>query len=214
MITRSLQCHPATPPSTVQAVRVQVQPQPCGELALVFDIVANADSVILPCIGGETSTEQMPAKTMPAEKMRADDLWRHSCFELFAAGAGSAYRELNFAPSGQWAAYDFVDYRSGMTEAVVSRAPLIVRRQGTMTFEITLDAALLNPLRCEPRALALCAVIEERGARFSYWSLHHAVGKPDFHHRESFALGWPMVAATDAAAKSAVPATRQHSIPS
>jgi hypothetical protein len=36
--------------------------------------------------------------------------------------------------------------------------------------------------------VGLCAVIEERDGRLSYWSLRHPPGRPDFHHREAFAL--------------------------
>lgn len=46
---------------------------------------------------------------------RADGLWQSTCFELFLLDPQSgAYREFNFAPSGQWAAYSFDSYRVGM----------------------------------------------------------------------------------------------------
>jgi len=35
--------------------------------------------------------------------------------------------------------------------------------------------------------LALSAVIEEAKGNKSYWALVHPPGKPDFHHRDSFA---------------------------
>jgi hypothetical protein len=31
-------------------------------------------------------------------------------------------------------------------------------------------------------------VIEEIDGALSYWALRHAPGKPDFHHRDAFAL--------------------------
>src|SRR5687767_9605876 len=42
------------------------------------------------------------------EPWRADELWLTTCFEAFLRPAGTpSYREWNFAPSGNWAAYDF-----------------------------------------------------------------------------------------------------------
>lgn len=39
-------------------------------------------------------------------------LWEQTCFEAFIADTGkAAYREYNFAPSGDWAVYEFSDYR-------------------------------------------------------------------------------------------------------
>ena len=35
------------------------------------------------------------------------------------------------------------------------------------------------------------AVIEERDGTMSYWALAHPPGKPDFHHRDCFALELP-----------------------
>ena len=36
--------------------------------------------------------------------------------------------------------------------------------------------------------VGLSAVIEEQGGVLSYWALRHPPGKPDFHHRDSFAM--------------------------
>src|SRR5579864_8938224 len=62
---------------------------------------------------------------------RTDELWRHTCFEAFLQPEpGSAYVELNFAPSTQWAAYRFTGYRKGMTPADFA-APRIEDRKST-----------------------------------------------------------------------------------
>ena len=51
----------------------------------------------------------------PAEG-RAPELWKTTCFEAFLRAKGEeAYREWNFAPTGNWAAYDFKRYRKGRT---------------------------------------------------------------------------------------------------
>ena len=41
--------------------------------------------------------------------------------------------------------------------------------------------------------LGISAVIEEQDGRLSYWALAHPPGKPDFHHRDCFALRLPPV---------------------
>src|SRR5207253_6068780 len=51
------------------------------------------------------------------EPGRADDLWQTTCFEAFLRRPGEeSYREWNFAPSGQWAAYDLAAYREGRAD--------------------------------------------------------------------------------------------------
>jgi len=125
------------------------------------------------------------------EASRADGLWRHTCFEAFIRGSsGEGYVELNFSPSGQWAAYMFSGYRSGMANAEEVRPE--------MALDCTSDClefvgrANLGPVpqlgRAEMWHVGLAAVIEETGGRLSYWALVHPTGKPDFHHRDGFAL--------------------------
>lgn len=60
----------------------------------------------------------------PKNSARTDLLWEHTCFEAFIGLSGSpAYREFNFSPSGQWAAYAF-DYRQRV-EQPETEAPQI-----------------------------------------------------------------------------------------
>ena len=52
---------------------------------------------------GDLSALRIPK---PAPRRRVEGLWRHTCFEAFVGAAGGgAYCELNFSPSGAWAAY-------------------------------------------------------------------------------------------------------------
>jgi hypothetical protein len=122
---------------------------------------------------------------------RADELWRRTCFEAFAGPvAGSPYYELNFAPSTEWAAYRFDDYRVGMAIATDIAPPRIGVRLSEKRLElqvsVMLDGASLLP-EDAPWRVALSAVIEQRDGRISYWALAHPPGKPDFHHSDSFA---------------------------
>ena len=121
-----------------------------------------------------------------APAQRADELWRHTCLEVFVQAVGEAdYLEFNFSPSGQWASYRFDDYRLGMAASEVVPALAIQRIGGDLELTATLD---LPALADADWHLALCAVIETVEGRHSYWSLAHPAGKPDFHHAMSFAL--------------------------
>lgn len=120
--------------------------------------------------------------------MRTDDLWRSSCFELFVRReAGDAYLEYNFSPSSQWAAYQFKGYRSGMTELMTYR-PQIYGDASETHFALEAELPLPDEWREEPLWVGLSAVIAETGGINSYWALAHPEGKPDFHHRDCFAL--------------------------
>jgi hypothetical protein len=118
---------------------------------------------------------------------RADELWRHTCFEAFVRpSTGSAYYEFNFSPSTRWAAYQFSSYRSGMRVATEIAAPRIEVRSSAESY--TLQAALEFEGLSLPRRLGLSAVLEETNGRKSYWALAHPPGKADFHHADCFAL--------------------------
>lgn len=119
---------------------------------------------------------------------RADELWRHTCFEAFVQGCGPRYLEINLSPSTQWAAYRFDAYRQGMEPAPLE-APRIGVRCRADRLEVT--AALRLPASDAAEAgagrrLALAAVIEETGGRLSWWALAHPAVAPDFHHPLSF----------------------------
>src|SRR5205814_1184498 len=110
----------------------------------------------------------------------------------FVAPTGSpAYDELNFAPSGEWAAYAFHQYREVAPLAEQELAPKIrVRSEGNrleLEALVRLDR-LSAPDRRAPLRLALSAVVEEESGALSYWALRHPPGQPDFHHPDAFVL--------------------------
>jgi hypothetical protein len=121
-----------------------------------------------------------------AASVRADELWRHTCFEAFVRPVGGeGYYELNFAPSTGWAAYRFSGYRTGMTNAEESVAPIIGVVASAERFELQASLELPN---LGAWRLGLSAVIEDMSGEKSYWALAHPSGKPDFHHLDAFAL--------------------------
>jgi len=148
-----------------------------------------ADSLVL-CyfVTGKISDLRMPPVTAAA---RTDELWQHTCFEAFVrASPGAGYYEFNFAPSTQWAAYQFGGYRTDMRVATEISAPRIDVQSSRDC--CTLRASLqLDGLSSLPRAagwsLGISAVIEEMSGRKSYWALAHPPGKADFHHSDCFA---------------------------
>jgi hypothetical protein len=130
-------------------------------------------------IEGDLERLRIPPPRVPAPGER---LWEHLCCEAFVAAAAPAYREFNFSPSGEWAAYAFQRYREGGPLAVPD--PGIAVQVSGGALELTASIAVeRGPLR-----VALCAVIEEGDAPVSYWALRHPAPRPDFHHPDGFAL--------------------------
>jgi len=128
----------------------------------------------------------------PEQPRRADELWRHTCFEMLLRPSRSElYYEFNFSPSRKWAAYSFNGYRSGMQIFDAMRTPGIEVHGTENSCSLT---AVLEPncLNAAPGwRFGLSAVIEEMNGRMSYWALAHPPGKPDFHHDDCFALELP-----------------------
>jgi len=167
--------HPSTPPSD-PAMNVWATVDHAAALGAVattniwFGVGAPADRFVIPA---------------RAEPERADDLWQTTCFEAFLREPGSdAYGEWNFAPSGQWAAYDFTSHRDGRSDADVA-APYI-RVEDNLTWW-GLGATIAVPASTEWQ-LGLSAILEEKDGTKSYWALAHPAGdRPDFHDPVCFA---------------------------
>lgn len=129
----------------------------------------------------------------PARPAFAEDLWQHTCFEAFVATAvaTSPYREFNFSPSGEWAAFDFMAYRQRDHGYRAEAVPGLVLTRDDERLELVaeLPAALLPPPG-EARRLhiGLAAVIEATRGGLCYLALHHPANRPDFHHRGGFVL--------------------------
>lgn len=116
---------------------------------------------------------------------RADDLWRHTCFEVFVA-TDDGYVEYNLSPSGQWASYRFDGPRAGMRAA--DEEATVEGLDGASDL-VALEARIALPPGA--RRLGLSAVIESVDGTTSYWALAHPTDRPDFHHPDSFILDLP-----------------------
>ncbi len=175
--TVALACHPSSPTTVVRGLHAGARIGGAGKLAVTFALDADMSQVVLP----HTRTVA-----------RADELWRHTCFEVFVALPDSdAYCELNFSPSGEWAMYGFVGYRRGMTPIDVRRPPRVAVRptgRGLVLEAVTHIEDLPTPQPGSPLRAGAAAVIEEKDGRLSYWALAHPSALPDFHHRLGFVL--------------------------
>ena len=171
--------HPATPPS-----------QPGFKLwanvdhAAAFGAAATVN--IWFGVGAPASRFVLPEADEPS---RADELWRTTCFEAFLREEGAdGYSEWNFAPSGQWAAYDFIRPRG-------------YGRGSTSPLRPTSGWRTISPGgRLEPRFRSM---LEKAGSSRSRRSLRRRTApsptgrwpmradKPDFHHPDCFVAKLP-----------------------
>jgi hypothetical protein len=167
---RLLKRHPDSPGVAAVHVEVEIERPRPSSLLLSYIVTGRISDIRMPAVMAAT---------------RGEELWEQTCFEAFVrAASGDTYYEFNFSPSTQWAAYRFSGYRSGRRVPAEIR-PFPIDVQSTPE-SFTLQTSLELPHE-DSWHLGLSAVIEEVNGRKSYWALAHPPGKPDFHHRDSFA---------------------------
>jgi len=154
----------------------------CEDLSLAASAMRNGDVIEFSyLLAGDVDDVTIPPSLSP---MRADELWKSTCFEAFISTGKTSYAELNFAPSGQWAAYSFTNYREGMRELDIA-PPKISFARNRLVAAVELAAR-------PGSALNLTAVIERKDGVRSYWALAHPKGRvPDFHARDCFVAKLP-----------------------
>lgn len=181
MMSHALQPHSDSPRLPVESLTAEVRRLAGNRLELVYRLNGELDALFVPELSNPS---------------RADELWKHTCFEIFILKAEApAYVEFNFAPTGQWAAYSFRSRRSGMRNIdQVSETPI-----GTMSFgsqfvlkaELDLSKVEGMPAADAPWKAAISTVIEAADGRKAYWAVQHPEGKPDFHAPEGFVIDLP-----------------------
>ena len=173
----SLIAHPATPMPQIDSLRVALMPAGEGGLTARFDCRCRAGLLRLP-------------ESRPPEA--ADELWRHTCCELFVAAYGdAAYREFNCSPSGQWAMYGFSAYRVRDASAPNPGPPPAITFAADArgwSLQARLAAAALPGAAAGRLEFGAAAVLEDMDGNLSYWAPRHAAARPDFHLRENFVL--------------------------
>lgn len=173
-----LRPHPDGAETPIKRIVVQATRSARGRLSLRYVATGGVIGLRLP---------------QPTSPDRVDELWRHTCFEVFITTSGGAYWEVNLSTSSQWAAYAFSGYRDRVADPRLS-TPAIAAKMDAGTLILTADLDLasvagLNP--AAPWSLGLSAVIEDKAGERSYWALAHPPGKPDFHHASAFTLHLP-----------------------
>jgi len=174
MILQELIPHPSDPESPIKRLL-----SGCARIAggaISFRFIAQ----------GEIRQLQIPSD---GEGRRRDELWRTTCFEAFLKRPDGGYLELNFSPSKDWAAYDFSDYRKGMTDSgsIASIEILTDHFEDALMVDTKVRFAA-NWALSESGSLAigLTAVMEDISGRKSHWAILHPAEKPDFHHPDGF----------------------------
>lgn len=156
--------HPATPPSAHFTLTATLS-------------AASGVCVVRYILKGPLDRIRWPAS---APARHTDELWRTTCFELFAETTPPAYREYNFAPSGAFAAYAFEAERLGARPAP-DGIGVACRRLGD-------EAIIEAEITAAPAwgRIGLTAVLQETSGVLSYWALNHPKDKPDFHDPKGF----------------------------
>ena len=177
---------------------VRLIAHPAFPLSAPFEVEAAFSANALEfTVHGDIDRLLIPPRAPPA---RTDELWRHTCFELFVRDpAGEGYREFNFSPSGEWAAYALEGYRAGMRELAVEPPVIRTQRQpDQLVIAISLPPFLLSVSKPVPGTrsgrtgpVGVSAILEETEGTKSYWALAHPPGMPDFHNPACFALELP-----------------------
>jgi hypothetical protein len=158
---------------------------PCGPIEAIHATAERVSRTLLRfryVVIGDISYLRIPP---PAPPFRTARLWEATCFEAFLRAEGeNAYLELNFSPSGQWAAYAFTHYRKGIANAPLPAAPEISVSRSPGRLEV--EVAVAPSLGAGPYSINVTAILENSGGERSFWAARHPTGGPDFHHPSCF----------------------------
>lgn len=171
--------HPSTRSAERYRVAVELTRHRDGLLAVSY------------VVSGDVAQLRIPAVQAPRFR---DELWRHTCCELFLAHADrAAYHEYNFSPSRAWALYSFVREREREPLAIGDIETLdpeiaVSHDNDRLTLAVRVYLSRLSPLYVDAKLrVGVSAVLEDRDG-LSYWGLAHPKDTPDFHHPATFAL--------------------------
>lgn len=176
---------------------------PANRVSLSFSVERRRTRIdfVFALMAKQTATNErliLPPLQPENNRERRDELWRHTCFEMFLGKPNEpGYAEVNLAPNGNWNMYGFTDYRAGMhpLQDVIAPAlsfdssPENISLQWRGTIDAAGSGSMLGELLKTPvLVMDATAVLEYESGTREYWALAHAGDKPDFHLRESFCL--------------------------
>ncbi len=126
---------------------------------------------------------------------RCDELWLHTCCELFARDPAHSgpYLEFNFAPSGDWACYAFDGVLRGMRsvpwpdsiEPPQVKSTMAQAESDPFRHRLVVDLAIPRSSLGSHSQLFPTVVLETR-AGTSLWAIWHPIDRPLFHHPDNF----------------------------
>jgi hypothetical protein len=166
----------------VRSLAVSGALQTSGSLTLEFQLDAELRAVRL-----------VPSVCQP---QRRHELWRHTCFELFARLDNEpGYCEFNFSACGDWAAYQFDNYRGTRRDAAQRPIEVSVQTLGVAQIQLRARVDLASAFAIDTSALEradwrlnCAAVIESIDGSLGYWAVHHPQPQPDFHDAAGFCV--------------------------
>lgn len=151
-----------------------------GRIGVEYDLHGMLSHLVIPEQGSGTTDK------------RRDNLWRHTCFELFvrdAAEKKKGYLECNFAPSGNWNVYSFGSHRKEMVAADIATTPEITTTTTKKMYSLRAEVDLTG-LVSESSVIdiGVSCIVENRNGKQGYWALSHPRETPDFHDPRSFLI--------------------------
>lgn len=113
-----------------------------------------------------------------AESTFKDRLWTGTCFEIFLKRADlDSYQEWNFSPSGDWAFYEFLKYRTHSQKAVKLPSLAPGKFQASAISFIYKNRIPLQ----EADSFHPCVILKKKDGSLLFWASEIQVSKPDFH---------------------------------
>ncbi len=126
---------------------------------------------------------------------RCDELWLHTCCELFTRDPEHAgpYLEFNFSPAGDWATYAFDGVLRGMrsvpwpnsVEPPEVKSTLAQVEGDPFRHRLVVDLAIPRSVLGSHSQLFPTVVLETM-AGTSLWAIWHPIDRPHFHHPDNF----------------------------
>ena len=134
----------------------------------------------------------IPGQEPDSHGTRCDELWRHTCFELFVKevdAKNTSYLECNFSPSGNWNIYSFGSYRKDMMEVEEVLKPKITVEETKKIFSLAAEVDLTGLVSDSSTVdIGVACVVENVAGKLGHWTLNHTGEAPDFHDPRSFIL--------------------------
>jgi len=126
---------------------------------------------------------------------RCDELWLHTCCELFTRDPEfpGPYLEFNFSPAGDWASYAFDDVLKGMRsvpwpdsiDPPEVKSTWSPKESDSFRHRLVVDLSISRSMLGSHSQLFPTVVLETM-AGTSLWAIWHPIDRPHFHHPDNF----------------------------